>query len=328
VLSTQLSASWLPFTTPQGAYYVMVDISGFGAKDDTSMTPWPGLAPLGRFVETGTRRQMVFVFDSGSQRRTPCLVLVHGLGDEADTWRHLFPLLARNNRVIALDLPGFGRSPSAGRTNLMRCAHAVVSLVRDYAAQPAILVGSSVGAVIAQLAAIQDPRNVRALVCIDGGLPLPPAILTTMLPMILPFSGERIYTAFRSDHDAAYASLNPYYSDFDSLPQADRDFLRSRVIDRVQSDTQRRAYFALLRSLVLWNTLRRGWLRRKARTFATPVLLAWGSDDRIIPRAAMDAIAAAVPHAQRRLILGAGHLPQQERPAELAESIDGFVSSL
>jgi pimeloyl-ACP methyl ester carboxylesterase len=297
-----------------------------------AMTPWPGLAPLGRLVETGTRRQRVFVFDSGAlphaPRRAPCLVLVHGLGDEADTWRHLFPLLARSNRVIAMDLPGFGRSPAAGRTNLMKCARTVVSLVRDYAAQPSILVGSSVGAVIAQMAAIQDPQNVRALACIDGGLPQPPAALTAMLPMILPFSGERIYTAFRSDHDAAYASLNPYYSDFDSLPRADRDFLRSRVIDRVHSNTQRRAYFSLLRSLVLWDMLRRDWFRRKTRAFTTPVLLAWGSDDRIIPRAAMDAIAAAVPHAQRRLILGAGHLPQQERPAKLAELIEDFISSL
>jgi pimeloyl-ACP methyl ester carboxylesterase len=293
------------------------------------MTTWPGLAPLGRLVETGRRRQRVFVFDSGSPRRgAPCLVLVHGLGDEADTWRHLLPLLGRGNRVIALDLPGFGRSPSVGRTNLMRCARNVLSLVRDCAAQPSILVGSSVGAVIAQMAAFQDPETVRALVCIDGGLPQAPATLTAMLPMILPFSGERIYTAFRSDHDAAYASLVPYYANFEALPRADRDFLRRRVIDRVESDTQRRAYFSLLRSFVLWDTLRPGWFRRRAGAFTKPLLLAWGSDDRIIPRAAMDVIAAAVPHAQRRLIAGAGHLPQQERPAELAELIEGFISSL
>jgi pimeloyl-ACP methyl ester carboxylesterase len=112
------------------------------------------------------------------------------------------------------------------------------------------------------------------------------------------------------------------------MAQADRDFLRVRVIDRVESDTQRRAYFSLLRSLVLWSACREGWFRRNAAAFTRPLLLAWGADDRIVPHATMDVIAAAVPHARRKVIDGAGHLPQQERPKELAEAIEGLISSL
>jgi pimeloyl-ACP methyl ester carboxylesterase len=293
------------------------------------MTPWPGLAPWGRFIEAGKKRHGTFVFDSGlSRTAAPCVVLVHGLGDEADTWRHLFPLLARGSRVIALDLPGFGRSPPEGRTNLARCAQTVLDLLVELSAGPAILVGSSVGAVIAELAAFREPSRVQALVCIDGGLPQAPSTLGVMMPMILPFSGERIYTAYRWDHDAAFESLNGYYSDLEALPQADRDFLRRRVIDRVESDTQRRAYFSLLRSLVLWSSFRPGWFRRGAAAFPGQLLLAWGADDRIIPRAAMDVIAAVVPHARQKVIDGAGHLPQQEKPGELAEAIEDFISSL
>jgi pimeloyl-ACP methyl ester carboxylesterase len=149
-----------------------------------------------------------------------------------------------------------------------------------------------------------------------------------MLPMILPFSGERIYTSFRADRAAAYASLEPYYAHLGALPEADRQFLRTRVIDRVESDTQRRAYFSLLRSLVLWDTVRRGYFRRNAVRFSKPLLLAWGGEDRIIPLATRDVIAALVPQAKKALIPGAGHLPQQERPGELAEEIEGFISSL
>ena len=269
------------------------------------------------------------MFDSGLPRTAaPCVVLVHGLGDEADTWRHLFPLLARGCRVIALDLPGFGRSPPVGRTNLVRCAQRVLSVLREISAEPAVLVGSSVGAVIAQLAAFRDPARVRALVCIDGGLPQAPATVGAMMPMILPFSGERIYTAYRADHDAAFESLNVYYADLGALPQADRDFLRQRVIDRVESDTQRRAYFSLLRSLVLWSAFRPGWFRRRMAAFARPLLLAWGADDRIIPRATMEVIAGVAPQPRRTVIAGAGHLPQQEKPEELAKAIEGFISSL
>ena len=280
-------------------------------------------------METGKHLRRTFVFDSGSPAAAaPCVLLVHGLGDEADTWRHLVPLLARSCRVVALDLPGFGRSPPAGRTNLAGCAQAVLEILREISARPAVLVGSSVGAVIAELAAFRDPSLVRALVCIDGGLPQAPSTLGVMMPMILPISGERIYTAYRADHDAAFESLSGYYSDLAALPQADRDFLRERVIARVESDTQRRAYFSLLRSLVLWSACREGWFRRNAAAFTRPLLLAWGAGDRIVPRATMDVIAAAFPGAQRLVIAGAGHLPQQEKPGELARAIERLISSL
>jgi len=290
------------------------------------MEPWPALAGRGQFVQTG-RRSRVFLFDSGQGARgAPPIVLIHGLGDEADTWRHIFPLLAPRHRVIALDLPGFGRSRAAGRVNLTQCAESVWGVLMALGAGPSVLVGSSVGAVVAQRAAFLYSRMTRALICIDGGLPQAPGTFRPMTPMIVPFSGERIYTAFRADHDAAFASLRPYYENLDGLPQADRDFLRARVIQRVQSDTQRRAYFSLLRSLVLWGAFRSAYFRRGLTGFSKPLLLAWGTGDRIIPRATMDIIAAAALRARTVIIPGAGHLPQQERPDELAAVIRDFAA--
>ena len=293
------------------------------------MAPWPALASSGRSVPLGKRGGQIFLFDSGEPPvHGPLVCLIHGLGDEADTWRHLSPMLARRHRVIALDLPGFGRSPPSGRVTLVNCAKTVLRLLRAVSPEPSILVGSSIGAVIAELAAFRDPSLTRALVFIDGGLPQVRGTARAMLPMILPFSGERIYTSFRTDHDAAYASLGPYYKDFAALPEADRQFLKTRVIDRVESDTQRRAYFSLLRSLVLWNGVCPGYFRRNMAALGKPLLLAWGAEDRIIPRATFDMIAGLVPGAQSVLVPGAGHLPQQERPGELAEAIESFISSL
>ncbi len=298
-------------------------------SERSRMAPWPALASSGRSVPLGKRGGQIFLFDSGEPPvHGPLVCLIHGLGDEADTWRHLSPLLARRHRVIALDLPGFGRSSPSGRVTLASCAETVLRLLRAVSTGPSILVGSSVGAVIAELAAFRDPSLTRALVFVDGGLPQVRGTVKAMLPMILPFSGERIYTSFRADHDAAYESLQPYYADLGALPEADRQFLRTRVIDRVESDTQRRAYFSLLRSLVLWDSVRPGYFRRVAAALRKPLLLAWGAEDRIIPRATVDMIAGLVPHAQKSLIPGSGHLPQQERPGELAVEIEGFISSL
>ena len=291
------------------------------------MMPWPSLAPMGRSVALGESGR-IFVFDTdGTAVRGPVICLVHGLGDEADTWRHLVPLLG-GRRVIALDLPGFGRSVAARRVTLARCAKTVLRLLREVSTGPAVLVGSSVGAVVAELAAFRDPSAVRALVLVDGGLPQVRGTARAMLPMILPFSGERIYTAFRADHEAAYASLSPYYANLGSLPETDRLFLQERVIDRVESDAQRRAYFSLLRSLVLGDAAGSGYFRRGLLAWRKPLLLAWGAEDRIIPRATAAMIAALVPQSRTVVIPGAGHLPQQERPVELAAEMEKLISSL
>ncbi|HEU5086699.1 MAG TPA: alpha/beta fold hydrolase, partial [Roseiflexaceae bacterium] len=67
------------------------------------------LQPYARLVQAGDVRLHVYDSGAGEAGGTP-LVLVHGLGDEADTWRRVFVPLAQRRRVIALDLPGFGRS--------------------------------------------------------------------------------------------------------------------------------------------------------------------------------------------------------------------------
>lgn len=62
------------------------------------MTPHPALQPYARSITAGGLR--LFYYDAGAGDETPML-LVHGRGDEADTWHRLLPPLARSRRVIA-----------------------------------------------------------------------------------------------------------------------------------------------------------------------------------------------------------------------------------
>jgi pimeloyl-ACP methyl ester carboxylesterase len=55
-----------------------------------------------------------------------------------------------------------------------------------------------------------------------------------------------------------------------------------------------------------------------------PTLLIWGEHDLIASRARAGALQALLPDAQLRLIPGSGHLPQQERPAELVDALVQF----
>lgn len=275
------------------------------------------LAPFARYVQVQGRT--TFCYDTGPAAGVP-LVFLHGLGDEADTWRHVFPLLG-GQRCIALDLPGFGRSDAlAGAASVGALARAVLTLLDALNLPQAVLVGSSLGAAVAQRVALAQPARVESLVLLDGGLPIapatPPGALWTFL---LPGVGELAYSMLRFSEQQAYETLRPYYANMDALPQEDRAFLRTRVVQRVKSHKQRNAFLSALRWLTIEQRFRAGTYRAALASLTIPTRIIWGDTDRIVPRGAGEAMATLLPDARFAVIENCGHLPQQERPSELIE---------
>jgi pimeloyl-ACP methyl ester carboxylesterase len=99
----------------------------------------------------------------------PPLALLHGLGGAASNWIELAPELARDNRVIAVDLPGHGgSSPLPALPNLEPFADRVALVLEREAARPAVLVGHSLGCVVALRLAMRRHDLVRGLVLISA----------------------------------------------------------------------------------------------------------------------------------------------------------------
>jgi pimeloyl-ACP methyl ester carboxylesterase len=294
-----------------------------------SMPPHPALQAYARSLAICGRR--LFFYDSG-ELTTPNeagdspLVLLHGLADEADTWRGVLPALARHRRVIAPDLPGFGRStgPRTGYT-LAFFARTIADLLAGLSIGRATLVGHSLGAAIAQRLALAQPSLVERLALIDGGLPTqprrPPAQLWLFL---MPGLGEAIYTSLRRSQQQAYDTLRPYYADLDGLPEEERAFLRERVTARVWSASQRRAFLSSLRWLAVEQAARADTYRARLARMVTPTRVIWGEDDRLAPVAAAAALAELLPHAQLRVVSGGGHNLHQEQPEALLELLEGI----
>jgi pimeloyl-ACP methyl ester carboxylesterase len=279
------------------------------------MTPWPGLNSYGKTVHLDRPDVDLFYFDAG-EPTAPAIVMVHGLGDEADTWRYTIPPLAEDHRVIALDLPGFGRSGHP-RRDYTPAFHqdAILGLMDALELSQAVLMGSSLGAILSHSIAIQHPARLSGLVLADGALLQPDEMGDKSLQMMsIPLLGEWIYTHFRRNPDAAYDSLRPVYHDLDGLPQEDRDFLYQRVNKRVWSNGQRRAYFSTLRKLAPWVRDLQEDLPGLLRDLTTPTLVVRGEFDALFSAENALAVHETQPNADILTIDGVGHLPQQEAP--------------
>lgn len=114
-----------------------------------------------RIVTVGNAE--IAVHERGKGERT--VVLIHGLGSYMPVWTHNLDALARDHRVIAIDLPGYGKSSKANHTYSMEFfAQAVHAVVRELGVTRPVLVGHSMGGQIAMTYALVYPGEVEALV--------------------------------------------------------------------------------------------------------------------------------------------------------------------
>ena len=294
------------------------------------MKCWPSLAMFGKHLSMPGGD--LFYYDSAAnvvppENAKPTLVLIHGLGDEADTWRHIFrPLAAVGYRVIAPDLPGFGRSNWKGRISINVHRNAVIRLITFVDAErPTVLVGSSLGAGIAELVAGSRPDLAKGLILIAGCFPFAKSANRKFFLLGLPFLGRKWYRRFRTNHEAAWKSLHSYYADLDSMDIADRDFLRERVAARVESSNQERGYLSTARSMSAFFMFGSQSVARKIKKFSGRILILCGEEDIIFPPEKAGLFRTLRPDAEFAVVVGAGHLPHQEKQEASVAKILRFL---
>lgn len=94
------------------------------------------------------------------------LLLIHGLGSYLPVWKHNIPALARDHRVIAIDLPGYGKSAKDNRFaySMEFFATIVQGVIEQLELGRPVVVGHSMGGQIALTHALAYPGRARALV--------------------------------------------------------------------------------------------------------------------------------------------------------------------
>jgi triacylglycerol lipase len=235
----------------------------------------------------------------------PPLVLIHGIGGDADQWAFVFGALAAANRVIAFDLLGFGRSDKpAIDYRVEGYVEFLDRLLRAIGIGRASVLGHSYGGWIAASFALAFPERVDKLVLadaagIDAG--------ATPIPIDLNVSSRR---AMRESfefmfHDKAFAS--------DALV----DLAYSLHLERGDGHAIRSALATLADS--------REKLDARLGELRVPTLLLWGEQDALTPVAMAHEFHRRITGSRLELIPECGHLPPLEKAAEFARAVTRFL---
>jgi pimeloyl-ACP methyl ester carboxylesterase len=265
----------------------------------------------------------VHYVDHGGPADSPLMVCVHGLGGSLVNWAAVAPVLSKTCRVIALDLAGFGRTRSHGRSTSVNANQRLLHrFLTEVCGDPAILVGNSMGGLIAVLQTAAHPQTVAGLVLIDPALPVglasrpDPRVAATFGLYAMPAVGRSVVARRRSSGSAeelAMALLRLCCADPSLVP-------RPIVEQHLELARERNDYpdvdaelIVAARSL-LWVLARRRVHASLLHNITVPVLLLHGDQDRLVPIASARTAAAANPTWRFEVAHGVGHVPQLEVP--------------
>lgn len=119
----------------------------------------------GRLVDMGGYR--LHVTDRGTGG--PTVVVLHGAGESSYSWIHVSKAVAHFARVVTYDRPGLGSSDPGPGPDASRSVHELHTLLAKAGIPgPYVLVGHSLGGVIARLYAIRYPNDVAGMVMVDS----------------------------------------------------------------------------------------------------------------------------------------------------------------
>lgn len=254
------------------------------------------------------------------------VVLFHGIyaGASSFEYRRVFDLLARDFRVYAVDLLGFGQSQ---RPPLVYTPTLYETLILDFLTQvvgavdhPAFVVASTLSAAYTIRAAAERPSLFSRLVLIEPtGIdsrtgPVAPPVQQLMLALLrAPIIGQAFYQLLTSRAGLRYFLRRVY---------TDPRMVTSKLIKTYYAQTHKSGARYPVASFIS------GALDAPVRDLygllKMPILLVWGQHARFTPLEQARAFRQANPRAETR-VYDSGDLPQEEKPAEVARDVKAWL---
>ncbi len=257
------------------------------------MTPVPACAERGRGSRT--------------------LVFLHGIGGNHRAFEGQLDHFAGSARAIAWDMPGYGASAPLERMTFPGLAQALVALFDARGVEQAVVVGHSMGGMVAQELVASFPDRVAALVLYATT----PAFGAASSDWQRQFLESRLRPL---DEGKTPADLAPALVAGIVGDQPDPEGIARAVecMSAIKSD----AYRAALHCLVTFDR------RDSLGSIRCPTLALACERDRVVSPAIVERMAQAIPKASYRVLPGAGHLANLERPAAFDAALEEFLAGL
>jgi pimeloyl-ACP methyl ester carboxylesterase len=259
------------------------------------------------------------------------VVLIHGSNASLHTWMPWIEELKSTYRIVTLDLPGHGLTggvpdndySSQGQLN-------TVSAVIDHLGiEQFVLGGNSMGGGVTWRYALQNPKQVEAMILIDAsGLPAwreenraAQANDEKEAPLAFKLLGQPWFRAI-----AKY--IDPYYLTVQGVKSA---YNNSPVIDQALID---RYYELSLRAgtkdaILTRFSGRRNWNETfDLSVLEQPTLVMWGAEDSLIPVETANKFAEVLPNTSLVIYENVGHIPMEEIAQQSAKDVLMFLEGL
>jgi pimeloyl-ACP methyl ester carboxylesterase len=245
----------------------------------------------------------------------PLVVLLHGFTGAKENWLPLMRELAKHNRVIAPDLPGWGESERLPGADYGPDAQVerLAAFLGGLGSKPALVVGHSMGGQFLGLLAARHPDRVGPI--------------TLMSSAGVKFKenqfGREVMAGQNPFEVTSRAQLHRYLGIvFDEPPFVPWPADEAMVLRR-RKDVQ-------FEQKVL-DGIGRGpqafALQAELGRVQSPVLLLWCRDDRVIDPSSAEIFQRGLPRSQAVFLDGCGHMPMMAKPDEVAAAIRVFVAS-
>ncbi|MEM1583954.1 MAG: alpha/beta hydrolase [Nitrososphaerota archaeon] len=250
----------------------------------------------------------VHYLESGDEGASK-LLLIHGLGGTSKSWEEVFDRLSESFHVIAIDLPGFGKSdkPLLPYT-LDNLADLLCSFMKSTHFYPVIIVGHSMGGMISIKAYKKCREKFQGIILVNAaGMSDAPA------KKIREYMEDRW----------SIERLRKYYQECLLGRLGRLDETRLREFMQMFEDP----IFPQLYTLLL-DEISRPLLPSDFAEIKVPTLIIWGSDDRLIPLIDGVRISKAISGSTLMIIEGAGHSPHREAPEQFISAIRNFASKI
>lgn len=306
-------------------------VRDWGARDPR----WAGIRSEALVVASGGDHPPteVHLLRTGPADGAPTL-LVHGLGGSATNWLDVMTGLADEGPVVAVDLPGFGRTePPVPRAARMRPQVRFLRALLDVLAWDRVrLHGNSMGGLLATLLAAEAPQRIERLVLTCPALPPPrdpaalsPAVVARFAPFLSWRLGgmvlERMY-ARAAPEVVRRETMQIVLGEADDVRPSMQQ-VQLENVEVARDVAWRLPSFARAATDLVHTLGTSRSVHRAVDAVSAPTLLVWGDHDRLVSRATMDAVIARRPDWARVDLGGVGHVPMLEDPDRWLAAVRG-----